>query len=183
LTEILLKFGVFVDFFKAQDTPNNVPCTQILTLKIAGKYRFKAKKYIVGKFSRKNDDYKLFVKILAARVQAVMASLIAWGQSACIAGVSCIENLIQLRNIMTSSGYIPKNEERDHDHRFGKKTFDRVDHRYLWKCLAKFNFPERFIDNLKHLYSGATSRVYVNVVLTGSIDIKNSVRDRDALSA
>jgi hypothetical protein len=33
-----------------------------------------------------------------------------------------------------------------------EKAFDIVDHIYLWKSLAKFNFPERFIDILKHLY-------------------------------
>jgi hypothetical protein len=48
--------------------------------------------------------------------------------------------------------------------------------------LGKFNFPERFIDILKHLYSGATSRVCVNGFMTGSIDIKNSVRQGCPLS-
>jgi hypothetical protein len=48
--------------------------------------------------------------------------------------------------------------------------------------LAKFNFPERSIDILKHLCIGATSTVYVNGFLTGSIDIKNSVRQGCPLS-
>jgi hypothetical protein len=128
-----------------------------------------------------NMDYKLFAKILAARVQVVMASLIGWGQSACIPGVSYIENLIQLRNLMAASATSRrmKNAIMSIDL---EKAFDRVDHRYLWKCLAKFNFPERFIDILKHLYSGATSRVCVNGFLTGSIDIKNSVRQGCPLS-
>jgi hypothetical protein len=50
-----------------------------------------------------NTDYKLFTKILAAGVQAVMVTLIGRGQSTCIPGVKCIENLIQLWNIMAAS--------------------------------------------------------------------------------
>jgi hypothetical protein len=91
-----------------------------------------------------NTDYKLFEIILAARVQAVLASLIRRGQSACILGVYCIENLIQLRNIMavSTTSRRMKNVIMSIDL---EKAFDKVDHRYLWKFLSKFNFPERFI--------------------------------------
>lgn len=50
-----------------------------------------------------NTDYKLFTKIIANRIQEHLLSLIGPGQSACIPGRSCTNNLEDIRRLMTTS--------------------------------------------------------------------------------
>jgi hypothetical protein len=68
-------------------------------------------------------------EMVAARVQAVMASQIGRGKSVYIPGVSCIEILIQLRNIMAASA-TPRRMKKAIMNIDLEKASDRVDHRY-----------------------------------------------------
>lgn len=122
-----------------------------------------------------NCDYKLFMKIIAERLSPIMEKMLSVGQSACVKNKSCMNNLRDLRRVLTKSC---------ENKRFKgclvsidlNKAFDRVDHQYLWRVLDKFGFPQTLIECLKNVYSIATSRVQVNGFLTDEIKINSSVR-------
>lgn len=128
-----------------------------------------------------NCDYKLFMKILAERITDILDKLLSVGQTACIKNKSCIDNLKDLRRVLTKSC---------ENKRFKgclvsidlNKAFDRVDHKYLWKIMEKFGFPQSLIDCIKNVYKIASSKVLVNGFLTDEIKIKNSVRQGCPLS-
>jgi hypothetical protein len=99
-----------------------------------------------------------------------MASQIGRGQSACIPDVFCIENLIQLWNIMAASATSPsmKNAIMNIDL---EKAFDRVDHwNHHWydETLLKWCHFQGLCVWLSNRH--------------GSIDIKNFVRQGCPLS-
>lgn len=128
-----------------------------------------------------NTDYKLFTKIICNRMQKSVEKLVGPGQSACIPERSCIENLKDVRRIMTKAA---------ESKRFKglllsldlEKAFDKVDHNFLWKVLHKFGFPDKLIECIQRLYSKATSRVLYNGFLTQEIKIRSSVRQGCPLS-
>lgn len=112
-----------------------------------------------------NCDYKLFMKILAERISNHLEKLLSTGQTAGLKNKSCIDNLKDIRRILTKSC---------ENKRFKgclvsidlNKAFDRVDHNYLWKVLYKFGFPQSFIQCIKDIYKIASSKVLVNDFLT-----------------
>lgn len=128
-----------------------------------------------------NTDYKLFTKIVANRIQEHLLSLIGPGQSACMSGRSCTNNLEDIRRLMTKSveskrckGLLLSLDL--------EKAFDSVDHNFLWKVLRKFNFPEQIVTCIQRLYGKACSKVLYNGFLTPEIKIRRSVRQGCPLS-
>jgi hypothetical protein len=95
--------------------------------------------------------------------------------------MSCVENLIQHRNLIAASLVSNRNKFAVKSIDL-EKAFDRVSHKYLWRCLVKFNFPESFIRIIRRLYCDASSRIQVNGTFTNSISIRNSVRQDCPLS-
>lgn len=128
-----------------------------------------------------NTDYKLFTKILANRLHAVLGDLLGEGQSACLQSGSCAENLKKLRKVMLRTA---------ESKRFKafllstdlEKAFDKVNHKFLWRIMDKFGIPQAFIDCIKNLYEPATSRVIFNGFMTKEIVIGSSVRQGCPLS-
>lgn len=128
-----------------------------------------------------NTDYKLFTKILANRLHAVVGSLLGPGQVACTDNQSCTTNLVDLRAIIAKAaeskrfkGFLLSVDL--------EKAFDKVNHVFLWKTLGKFGIPERFINCIKNLYASATSRIIFNGILTSDVKIGSSVRQGCPLS-
>lgn len=128
-----------------------------------------------------NCDYKLFMKIIAERIKPKLNKLLGAGQTACLPNSSCVNNLLDIRRILTRScenksfkGCLVSVDLN--------KAFDRVNHAYLWKVLEKFRFPPALIDCLKYIYQNASSRILVNGFLTNEINIDSSVRQGCPLS-
>jgi exonuclease III len=128
-----------------------------------------------------NTDYKLFTKILAARIQKVLPEIIGKGQTACLADASCIENLIDLRNLVCASKMSLRLKFAIMSIDL-EKAFDRVRQKYLWKCLEKFGFPRQFIEIIRRLYQRASSKILINGFLTDDVHIQRSVRQGCPLS-
>jgi Reverse transcriptase (RNA-dependent DNA polymerase) len=128
-----------------------------------------------------NCDYKLFTKILANRISVKLNRIIGDEQAACIEDKSCVDNITKLRNLLAKAACSRRVKLAIFSLDMNK-AFDRVKHDYLWKCLEKFGFPERFIELLKNLYKNAKSRILVNGFLTNNISIKRSVRQGCPLS-
>lgn len=128
-----------------------------------------------------NTDYKIFTKILANRLHAVVGDLLGAGQVACTVNQSCSTNLIDVRTIIAKAaeskrfkGFLLSVDL--------EKAFDKVNHVFLWKVLEKFGVPERFINCIKNLYESATSRIIFNGILTSDVKIGSSVRQGCPLS-
>lgn len=128
-----------------------------------------------------NADYKLFTKLLANRISSFLNRLLGPGQTAGLRELSCIDNLKDVRRILTRSmeskkfkGFMLSIDL--------EKAFDNVNHAYLWKILEKFGFPEQMVTCLKNLYGQASSRVLYKGFLTPEFAIKSSVRQGCPLS-
>ena len=64
-----------------------------------------------------------------------------------------------------------------------EKAFDRVEWRWLFEVLRKFNFGERFISWIETMYNCAKSAVMTNGLLSECFSISRGIRQGDALSA
>ena len=64
-----------------------------------------------------------------------------------------------------------------------EKAFDRVNHKVLYEVLQGFGFGKTFVNWIKLIYLGASTRVSVNGFLTENIPLKSGVRQGCPLSA
>lgn len=128
-----------------------------------------------------NTDYKLFMKILALRLQKLIPRLTGTVQSACKEDQNVVTNLKELRHVLADA-------EADKKMKFAilsvdlKQVFDRVDQQFLWRVLAEMGFPTSFIRCLEKVYLVGASRLNINGKLTSSLKIERSVRQGCPLS-
>ena len=107
-----------------------------------------------------NNDYKIFAKALAKRVQSVLDAIIAQDQSGCIKGRSGLGNI---RSTLDVINYAEENKIHgliamvDYE-----KAFDTVQWNFLFKCLKAVNFGEYFINCVKTMYEDITTSVINN---------------------
>ena len=64
-----------------------------------------------------------------------------------------------------------------------EKLFDRVEWRWLFEVLRKFDFGERFISWIETMYNCAKSAVMTNGFLAEYLSIRRGIRQGDAMSA
>ncbi len=89
------------------------------------------------------SDYKILSKCLANRLKCVLDVLIHKDQTYCIPKRSIYDNLFLMRDIMDYAGMYKVD--------FGllsldqEKSFDRVDHHYLFKVLECYGVDEQFL--------------------------------------
>ena len=62
------------------------------------------------------------------------------------------------------------------------KTFDRVSHEFLFKCLEHFGFGPNFVQQVKLKYNSVSSSVKTNGWLTALITLERGLRQGCALS-
>ena len=62
------------------------------------------------------------------------------------------------------------------------KTFDRVSHNFLFKCLKRFGFGPSFIQWIQILYTSVSSSVRVNGWLTAFVHLERGLRQGCPLS-
>ena len=62
------------------------------------------------------------------------------------------------------------------------KTFDRVSHELLFKCLEHFGFGPNFVQQVKLKYNSVSSSVKTNGWLTALITLERGLRQGCALS-
>lgn len=95
-----------------------------------------------------NADYKLFSKILANRIKTVLKKIVGPGQVACVDNKSCVDNIKNIRRLITRSlenkrvkGFLVSLDLQ--------KAFDSVSHAFLWKILRKYGFPDKLVTCLQ----------------------------------
>ncbi|XP_033998587.1 uncharacterized protein LOC117492420 [Trematomus bernacchii] len=126
-------------------------------------------------------DYKLFIKLLAARMSLFLEELIHPDQACAVPGRKITDSLLLIRDTICFA--------RDRNFQLVvlnldfEKAFDRLSHQYLFQVLKQMGFPKRFIDWVALLYRGTTSKFIVNGHLTKAVNINCGVRQGCPLSA
>ncbi|OMH78689.1 Transposon TX1 uncharacterized [Zancudomyces culisetae] len=131
--------------------------------------------------SLSNCDEKILTRILASRLQNIIGKLINQSQTGFIKGRSIFDNIHMTNNLL---GFGQLDPDKYNGHLIlldQEKAYDRVDWDYMIKCLNAFGLGPKFIQYLKSIYTGATTRVNVNSVLTDKIQINNGLRQGDPL--
>lgn len=128
-----------------------------------------------------NVDYKILARTMSNRLKNVLPHIISLDQSACIVGrdisdtISSIRDIIELTESEKLEGYLIKIDQQ--------KAFDRVDHKFLMKCLDKYGFGDKFKKWIRIFYTDIYSTVKCNGYLTKYFNVKNSVRQGCPISA
>ena len=127
-----------------------------------------------------NADYKLISGCVAARLGGVLPSLIHPDQTGVpgrrIAdGIHIVSDVIEYCEREEVCGAIVSLDQ--------EKCFDRVDHGFMFKVLAKYGFGPAFIGLVKSFYAGATSKVLVNGIFSEEIQLGRGVRQGDPPSS
>jgi exonuclease III len=127
-----------------------------------------------------NSDYKLLTKALSLQLLKPIDGMIHRDQAGFIPGRSIFDH-IQLTRVMITyaetmevSGAIVALDQ--------EKAYDKITHKYLWKTLEAFNFPEHFINSVKALYHDAKTSVAINGEFSKPFQVKRGVRQGDPLS-
>lgn len=127
-----------------------------------------------------NCDIKIITKTLANRVGRVLPTIIHKSQTAHNKGPQVHVNLIFLDYC--------KNKSKELNIPLAivsldvRKAFDSVDHKYMYACLAKYGFSDKFINTVKLLYTDIKASVMINGFRSEEFDIEQSVKQGDALS-
>ena len=85
-----------------------------------------------------NVDYKILTRILTTRLSKVIGSVVHLDQTSSIAGLSVLDNLHLLRNVIDCLEY--KNLGGILVSLDQEKAFDRVSHHYLSSILKAYGF-------------------------------------------
>ena len=125
-------------------------------------------------------NLKIITKAYANRLKIVLPGIICESQAAYIPGrdIGFNNRLLQFAKIYS------RNNSLDFcvvslD---ARKAFDSVSHAYLVKVLEVYGFPPEFISVFRTLYNDLTSVVQVNGFLSTEFDVRNGVKQGDALS-
>ena len=127
-----------------------------------------------------NVDYKIITKILASRVQKILASIIHENQTCSVTGRSISDNAHLLRNIQDyvdqknlSTAFVSLDQQ---------KAFDKVDWQYLQQILNSFHFGPNFCKWIQILYSNITSCIICNGHISEPFGLSRGVRQGCPLS-
>ena len=127
-----------------------------------------------------NTDYKLASKVITERLKPVMHSIVHRDQTCGVVGRSIFSNLQLIRDTLDM---IDKTDEPgilvtlDQE-----KAFDRVDHEFLMRTLAKFGFGPSFCRWVGLFYNDVFSRVICNGDLSAPVFLWRGVRQGCPLS-
>ena len=127
-----------------------------------------------------NTDYKLASKTITERLKPVMNSIVHRDQTCGVVGRSIFSNLQLIRDTLDM---IDKTDEPgilvtlDQE-----KAFDRVDHEFLMRTLAKFGFGPSFCHWVSIFYNDVFSRIICNANLSMPVFLGRGVRQGCPLS-
>ncbi|KAK4348291.1 hypothetical protein RND71_034630 [Anisodus tanguticus] len=128
-----------------------------------------------------NILYKVITKILAARVETVLDSIIDNAQSAFIQGRRMSDNIHLVQELL--KGY---NHKRVSNRCILKvdlrKAFDSVSWEFLTAILIGLNFPEHFVAQIMECVSTPSFSVAINGSIHGHFKGKKGLRQGDPLS-
>ena len=125
-------------------------------------------------------DYKILAKSIATRIRPFLATLIQSDQTCSVPKRTIHTNLYLLRDIITFAHH-----KRQPTYILSldfQKAFDMIDHDFMLKALARFNFGPLLLRYVKTIYTDITSKVLNNGYLTPALPIARGIRQGCPLS-
>ena len=127
-----------------------------------------------------NQEQKILAKVLALRLEAIIAQIISTDQTGFIKGRHLFFNIRKLLNIIhTSNSLLPPEAVISLD---AEKAFDRVEWPYLFSVLRKFGFGETFVSWIQLLYSNPLASVNTNSLHSSFFRLARGTRQGCPLS-
>jgi hypothetical protein len=127
-----------------------------------------------------NYDAKIFAKLLAHRMEKVLANIIHCDQTAFIKGRNIAEGIRKLQYLF---------DKQYREQRPGafinvdfRKAFDSIDHDYMFQVLRAYGFGQKYISMVQTLYNGAESTVMNKGKASKYFRLERSCRQGDPLS-
>ena len=127
-----------------------------------------------------NNDYKIMARIIASRLQPILADLLHPSQYCGVPGRTIFDAVATVRDAIAHAerASIPLCViSLDF-----KEAFDKISHSYLFSILQRYGFSNGFIDGIKHVCTDVTSVIQVNGNTSRPIPIHSSVRQGCPLS-
>jgi hypothetical protein len=127
-----------------------------------------------------NTDYKIMTRALTTRLTKAVPNLIHADQAGFMRGRR-IEDQTELVKLMldnceaseTNGAIVCLDQE---------KAYDKISHKFIWKTLERFNFPQHFINTIKALYENGETVIIINGVISRPYKVTRGVRQGDPLS-
>ena len=126
-----------------------------------------------------SDDIFL-AKLVTLRLNKILPLIIHKTQSSAIEKRRIHDNVHMMRDVISFSQLIVLCQ---YYHWINKKTFDRINHDYLYMVLKSFGFCEYFISGVKLMYKGAQALIKINSKLLSPIGFNSGVKQGDPCSA
>ena len=127
-----------------------------------------------------NVDYKIMSGSLAERMKPILKRIIGESQAGYLEG----RDISECTRLITDMIYMTKFK-----HKPGllilidfQKAFDSLNHKYIYKCLAFYNFGEGFRKVVNVIYRNLTSSILYNGHCSGTFKVEKGVRQGDPFS-
>lgn len=128
-----------------------------------------------------NVVYKIIAKLLAARLNLVIASIISPNPAAFVPGRLLGDNILLAQGLCRNY-HIETGKPRCTIKLDVKKAFDSLNWKFIFETLSRMGFPTRFINWLKVCVTSPTFSVKINGALEGFFIGKSGLRQGDPLS-
>jgi hypothetical protein len=127
-----------------------------------------------------NSDAKIFMKILANRLNTICQDVISPHQQGFVKNRSISDAALDIITIMRNQ----QDSSKQHWMLFldQQKAFDRTSHEFLELVLEKMNFNSKFISLVKNLFTNQEAHILEAGELSKSFRIERGVRQGDPLS-
>ena len=125
-------------------------------------------------------DYKIFTKILVARIRPVLKKIISEEQFCGVPGKSIINCNMLIRDILYYA--IENDMEVALVNLDFQQAFDRVDVNFIFKTMKAVGFSEHFISCIRMLYSNINSKLTINSNIGKPFQVLRGVRQGCPLS-
>ena len=120
-----------------------------------------------------NSDYKIYTKMITARLEPILKDIIHDSQYA-QPGKDIQEMNVVIRDLVTDM------ERSSTDSFFVsvdfRKAYDSVNHNFLFQVLGQYGFPVEFISIIKELFRDAGSHVFINGHKSAKIKLRSGIR-------
>uniref|UniRef100_A0A8C5FMU7 Reverse transcriptase domain-containing protein n=1 Tax=Gadus morhua TaxID=8049 RepID=A0A8C5FMU7_GADMO len=163
---------LYRDIIATQSTPQSMNMAVISLSPKPGKDHTKMDNF--RPLSLLNNDYKIFAKTLAMRLEKVISSLIHLDQVGFIAGRYSAHNMRRLFHVMSEAASLQHPAvaiSLD-----AEKAFDRIEWSYLFHILTKYGFGPVCIQWIKALYHNPVACVKTNGLISPPFHLFRSTR-------
>ena len=120
-----------------------------------------------------NTDYKIFTKILTARLNPILERIIHDSQFAQPGRDiqemnTVVRDLVDDMDRSSTDSFFVSIDFR--------KAYDSVNHEFLLKVLGQYGFPDGFINIVRELFRDAGSHLFINGYKSAKIKLKSGIR-------